>query len=315
MPKLPQGDFLLLVDASSYLHRAYHKLKKVTRMVDDREIGAIIGFSWSMMKLFRLNKTALGRRPRYGLVALDARGKNFRHEIYPLYKANRPGYEPGLEEQLPMLTTVADVFRVPWVRIPGFEADDIIATYVEMARREGLMTVIASSDKDLSQLVDDDVFLYDALADRNYDNDQTFDMTDSIMDAPAVLKKFGVWPYQMVDFQALTGDQVDNVPGAHQVGPKKAAELLKHFDTLDKIMLEADWGPDGFAFHSDRKIHARLLESYDNIFLSRELVTLDRHVSVPWTLDDLALQPANSYALKAFFREIESPQLERRVDF
>lgn len=310
--RLPDGEFLLLIDASSYIHRSYHVAKKVTLQSDGSEIGAIIGFCWSMMKLFRLNKTALKRRPSHGAVILDTRGRNFRHDIFPEYKANRQGYELGLEAQLPRLPDVAKAFNIPCIAMPGFEADDILATYARLACERDLMTVIASSDKDLMQLVGDvgkDVLMYDAMADRDADR---FENATAVVGPNEVFKKWGVWPEQMVDFQSLVGDSIDNIPGCPKIGPVKAAKLLAKFETLDNMYAEGEWGGQDFPNQPD---YNRIMEYRDQVMLSRDLARLRTDLDVPMTIDELKLRGARSYQLKDYFLSIEAPQLANRVDF
>ncbi|MDA5220984.1 DNA polymerase I, partial [Escherichia coli] len=146
---------------------------------------------------------------------LDHRGKNFRHSIYPDYKANRPPYEVALEDQLPLLPVVASAFGIPCIVTQGFEADDLIATLAAMCEDAGLGVVIASSDKDLCQLVTDNVIMYDAMHDKD---PERFDVSGALIDVDKVKEKWGVWPEQMIDLQALTGDTVDNVPGVPKIG-------------------------------------------------------------------------------------------------
>lgn len=308
--KIPDGDFLLLVDASSYFHRAYHAAAKTVRRADGQETGAIINFCWSMMKLLRLNRTAIGRRPSHAAIICDTRGKNFRHTIFPGYKANRAEYEDGLESQLHFIPTAADAFNLPCIGLDGYEADDIIATYADLAPREDLNVVIASSDKDLMQMVSESVFMYDAMKDRDFEHGR-YDASNSIIDIDAVRAKWGVWPWEMIDFQALVGDAVDNVPGVYGIGPKKAAALIKKFGTVEAIIEAADWGPEGF----NPKEHAAIVDSIEEIAMSKRLVELARNAPLELGVDDLRLHEADVRKLKAFFMDLEAPQLARRVDF
>lgn len=309
--RLPEGDFLLLVDASSYFHRAFHAMARLERRVDGMPVNAINGFCWTMMKLFFLEeKTAIERLPSHGAVICDTRGKNFRHDLYPEYKANRGEYHPDLSIQLPWIPRVAEAFDVPCVGLAGYEADDIIATYTAAAERDGLMVVIASSDKDLMQLVSDNVFLYDAMADKDRDRGMGYETT-ALKDVLAVKEKFGVMPWQMIDMQALVGDVVDNVPGVPKVGPVTAAKLLQRFGDLDRMLDDAEWGGDGFG---DRKMADKIYDHRDIIRLSRDLVRLDDNVPLDKTIDDLALRAPSPSKMKALFTELEFPQLVSRVD-
>lgn len=309
--ELPDGDFLLLVDASSYFHRAYHAATKTVRRSDNQETGAIINFSWSLMKIFRLNRTAIGRRPSHAAIILDppSRGQNFRHEIYPLYKAFRDEYEPGLKSQLTFIPEIADAFNIPCIAMDGWEADDIIATYADIAPREGLNVVIASSDKDLMQLVSGKVLMYDAMKDRD---PERFDNSNTLIGIDQVKDKWGVFPWEMIDLQAIMGDAVDNVPGVPGIGPVKAGRLLREFGSVEAMLEEADWGAERF---QNAKEHALIVEHSEAILLSKQLVELARNVPVELDIDDLRLTEADIHSLKEFFMSIEAPQLARRVDF
>lgn len=307
---IPEGDFVLLIDASSYFHRNFHTATKTVRRADGQETGAIIAFCWSLMKLIRLNKTMIGRRPSHAAVIMDSRGKNFRHDLYPRYKAQRSEYEPGLESQLPFIPDVADAFNLPCMKPDGFEADDVIATYADMAEREGLNVVIASSDKDFHQLVSGRVFIYDAMKDKD---PERFDVSRAIVDINGVFEKWGVWPWEFADLQALMGDKVDNVPGVPGIGPKKGAALLKKFASLEEMISEADFG-EVERFASEKEMRA-IAEHADDIRISRQLVELARNVPVPLDVDDLRLKQADIWKLKDFFMSLESPQLARKVDF
>jgi DNA polymerase-1 len=305
---MPEGDFLLLVDASSYFHRAYHASAKTIRRRDGQHTGAIITFCWSMMKIFRMNRTAMGRRPTHAAIIMDSRGKNFRHEIYPDYKANRNAYEDELEAQLPFIPAIAEAFNIPCIMMPGWEADDVIATYADIAPREGMNVVIASSDKDLMQLVGPKVFMYDAMKDRD---PERYDTSNAIIDTDAVFEKWGVFPWQMCDMQALMGDAVDNVPGVMGIGPKIAAKLIKQFGSFERVLDAAEWDSEGFT----PKMHINIIEAAEAVRVSRQLVELARNVPVEYEIDDLFLKNADIKRLKAFFMDLEAPQLEARVDF
>lgn len=308
---VPEGDFLLLVDASAYIHRAYHANNKTFRRSDDQETGAIIAFCWSMMKLFRLNRSAIGRRPSHAAIIMDSRAKNFRHQIYPLYKQNRESYEAGLESQLKFIPMAADAFNIPCIMVDGWEADDIIATYATIAPMEGMPVVIASSDKDFGQLVNEDVLIYDPMKDRDGRHGEQIDNSKALINTDAIKERWRVWPWQMIDLQALMGDTTDNIPGADGIGPVKGANLLKIFDTLEGVMKAADWSTDGFK----PKEHQAIMDAFDQLPMSKQLVTLSRTAPVPLEVDDLYLKGADSRKLKQFFLDLEAPQLERRVDF
>ena len=205
---------LCLIDGSSYLYRAFHALPSLTAG-DGLPTGAVFGVANMVRRLVEQ------QRPDYLAVIFDAPGKNFRHESYAEYKANRPPMPDDLRTQLDPLDELIDALGVKRVRVPGVEADDVIATLVRDARRQGLPVLISSGDKDLAQLVDDGVVLEDSMQEKRYDPD-------------AVAEKFGVAPGLVGDLLALTGDTSDNIPGVEKVGPKTAAKWLNQYGSLDR---------------------------------------------------------------------------------
>jgi len=307
---IPDGDFLLIVDASAYFHRAFHTATRTLRRGDHQETGAIISFCWSLMKLYRLNKTLLGRRPSHSVIVMDVRSKNWRHEIYVDYKAQRPEYDPALDSQLPFIPAIAQAFNVPCVQIEGWEADDVVATYAHMAEKAGLNVIIASSDKDFCQLVSPRVMMYDAMKDKD---PERFDNTMAIIGIDQVKEKWGVFPWNFLDLQAIMGDNIDNIPGVPSLGPKKAAALLKEFGTIEDMIDAADFG-EVERFKNEKEMRL-ILDNIEELRISKRLAELSREVPVPFTLDQLRLRDAHPRVLKEFFMSIEAPQLERRVDF
>lgn len=307
----PRNDYLLLIDASSYIHRAYHALPKLTRQSDGMPTGALYGLCNSIMKMVRLNWTAIDRLPSYVGVIQDFRGKNWRHGLYPEYKSNRTGYDEALEAQLPWITTISKTFGLPSISAQGYEADDIIATYTSMALDENIDVVIATSDKDLCQLIyanygEASVIIYDAMRDKGRE-----DNTGALIGYDGVVEKFGVRPDQVGDFLALTGDTVDGVPGVPGIGPKSAARLLTKFDTLDKIISEAEWDAGEF---KSAKEHQAIFDHIDQIRLSRKLVDLDYAVPVDVTISDMRLRQVESRLLRSMLMDLEFMSLLERVD-
>lgn len=308
MSLAPKNDFLLLIDASSYIHRAFHALPRTVRQSDGLPTGALAGFCNSLLKLTRLNWTAINRLPRYAAIVCDYRGRNFRHDLHPEYKANRKSYDEALLQQLPWIEPIARAFALPVIMVPGYEADDVIATYCEAATWEGIDVVVAASDKDMYQLVtvEDDyrIILYDAMRDKREDE------RSPLIGPDEVYSKFGVYPRKMVDVQALIGDSVDNVPGVPKIGPKTAARLINQFNDVFTLIDEADWGNEDIP----KKDIARIIEHKDQILLSRKLVTLNREVPVPFDIAQLELEIAPSFELRSLLMDLEFVHLVDRVD-
>lgn len=306
----PKNDYLLLVDGSSFIHRNYHALPKLTRQSDGLQTGALYGFANTMLKLFRLNWTALEKLPKYGAVILDIRGKNWRHDLYPDYKAQRKPYEADLLEQLPHIPTIAAGFNVPAFGAQGWEADDIIASYVAAADEAGLDVVIASSDKDLCQLVGEydgvSVIMYDGMKDKGRE-----DCAMALVGEDIVYQKMGVWPNQVGDFLALTGDTVDNVPGVPGIGPKKAAALLAEFDTLSNIIEAAEWDPGRFKSKIECQ---KIIDHQRDILLSRKLVELSTQAPMAASIAELELKMPDTYQLRALMMDYEFQSLVDKCD-
>ena len=287
---------LYLVDGSAYIFRAYHALPALTRKSDGAPVGAISGFCNMLWKLLTdaqdAAQTEIGV-PTHFAVVFDHKGDTFRNEIYSEYKANRGAPPEDLVPQFPIIRDATRAFGLPCLEQVGFEADDIMATHARLAEEAGAETVIVSSDKDLTQLVTDKVVMFDP-------------MKNKIIDTDAVIEKFGVTPDKMIDLQALMGDSTDNIPGAPGIGPKTAQQLLETFGTLDALLERTD--------EIKQKKRRETLETcQDDIFMSRQLVTLDQHVPVPDDPASFGVTPFDHSQLVAFLEEMEFTTLTRRV--
>src|SRR5262249_9271885 len=211
-PKKPkQGDHVFLVDGSSYIFRAYHALPPLNRKSDGLQVNAVLGFCNMLWKLLRDMKPE--DQPTHLAVVFDLSEKTFRTEMYPDYKAHRPDPPDDLRPQFPLIREAVRAFDLPCLEQQGFEADDLIATYARGACEVGASCTIVSSDKDLMQLVNDCVIMYDTMKDRKIGRAE-------------VKEKFGVGPEKVIEVQALIGDSTDNVPGVPGIGVKTAAQLI-----------------------------------------------------------------------------------------
>jgi DNA polymerase-1 len=256
---MSQSEKLCLVDGSSYLYRAFHALPSLTDS-HGHPTGAIFGVANMLRRLIE------SERPDHVAVVFDAPGKNFRHEMYPDYKANRPPMPDDLRCQIEPLYELIDAMGVRRVAIEGVEADDVIATLARQGAHRGLDVLISSGDKDLAQLVDDRVSLEDTMQERRYDSGE-------------VRSKFGVGPELVADYLALTGDSSDNIPGVEKVGPKTAAKWLNHYGDLDAVIAHAD--------EIGGKVGEHLRAALDTLPLSRRLVALDDQVDLEWSAESL----------------------------
>ena len=250
---------LLLVDGSSYLYRAFHALPEL-QSPRGEPTGAIYGV------LNMLRRLSADHKAQARACVFDARGPTFRDLEYPEYKANRPPMDESLAAQIEPLKEAVAALGWPVLAIEGVEADDVIATLAEEAKKKGWRSVISTGDKDLAQLVDEQVTLVNT-------------MSNETLDAEGVRRKFGVSPDQIVDYLALTGDAVDNVPGVDKVGPKTAAKWIQQYGSLDAVMQHAGEIPG--------VVGENLRKTLDWLPKGKRLLTVQRDVQLPVTLEDL----------------------------
>ncbi|MBB1179791.1 DNA polymerase I [Pseudomonas sp. FW305-3-2-15-E-TSA4] len=282
---------LWMIDASAYIFRAYHALPPLTRKSDGLPVGAVQGYCNMLWKLLKDMKGADG--PTHLVAIFDHSEKTFRNDLYDQYKAHRPPAPEDLVPQFPLVREATAAFGVHCVELPGYEADDLIATYACKARDAGGEAVIVSSDKDLMQLIGGGVVMWDPMKDRR-------------LAEPEVFEKFGVGPEKMVDLQALIGDSVDNVPGAPGIGPKTAAQLLDEYGDLDTLLARA-------GEIKQPKRRETLINFADQIRLSRELVRLTCDAPAPEPIEDFAVRDPDPETLSAFLDKMEFRSLQRRV--
>ncbi|MGE0722854.1 MAG: DNA polymerase I [Alphaproteobacteria bacterium] len=266
---------LYLVDGSGFIFRAFHALPPLTRP-DGTPVGAVLGFTNMLMKL--LNETDADAVA----VIFDASAHTFRNELYPEYKAQRPDPPPELIPQFALVREATAAFSVPGIESDGYEADDIIATYACEANRRGIEVTIVSSDKDLMQLVDGGIRMFDPIKNRPIGPDE-------------VREKFGVGPDKVIDVQALAGDSVDNVPGVPGIGVKTAAELINTYGDLDTLLARA-------GEIKQPKRRESLIANADKARISRDLVRLKQDVPGLPPLESLGVRSADLERLEEFLR-------------
>ena len=269
---------IFLIDGSSYLYRAFHAMPPLTTSTG-LPTGAVKGVTNMLRNLRKENPDA------YYLSIFDAKGKNFRHDLYKDYKANRPPMPEELREQLSPLKEICNAMGMPVIEIPKVEADDVIATLAEMGARQGMPIVISSLDKDLMQLVEDPLIKM-----MNTMNNQVYDVA-------GVEGKFGVHPNQIIDYLALVGDTSDNVPGVPKVGPKTAVKWLSEFKTIKGIIENADslTGVVGQNFR----------DSISDLDRNVELVTLKKDVDLKISLENLLEAKEDQDELNKLFTYLE----------
>src|SRR5712692_2688605 len=286
-----KGDHVFLVDGSSYIFRAYHALPPLNRKSDGLQVNAVLGFCNMLWKLLRDMKPE--ERPTHLAVVFDKSEKTFRTEMYSQYKANRTEPPDDLRPQFPLIRAAVRAFELPCLEQAGFEADDLIATYVRQACEAGASATIVASDKDLMQLVNDCVVMYDTMKDKK-------------IGIPEVIEKFGVPPEKVIEVQALIGDSTDNVPGVPGIGVKTAAQLIGEYGDLETLLARAS------EIKQDKR-RQTLIDNAEQARLSKRLVTLDDHVKLDVPLADLAVHDPDYKRLIAFLKAMEFASLIRRV--
>lgn len=268
---------LYLVDGSGYIFRAYHQLPPLTNQ-HGQPVGAVYGYTTMLWKLAEELGKAEG--PTHMAVILDKGSHTFRNDMYDQYKAHRPPAPEDLVPQFPMIRDATRAFSLPCIEEAGFEADDIIATYTRAAVAAGWNVTIVSSDKDLMQLIQPGVDMYDT-------------MKNERRGADYVVGKFGVLPHQLGDVLALMGDSVDNVPGVPGIGPKTASKLITEYGDLESVLAAAP-------AMKKSKMQENLIAHTDMARLSRRLVALHDSMDLPEPLEDLTLKGIPKEPLQQF---------------
>src|ERR1700683_3473412 len=287
---LKKGDHLFLVDGSGYIFRAYHALPPIARKSDGLQLNAVFGFCNMLWKLLRDMKAE--DKPTHLAVVFDLSEHTFRTDMYPAYKAHRPDPPDDLRPQVPLIREAVNAFDLPCLEQKGFEADDLIATYVREACEAGATATIVSSDKDLMQLVNDYVVMFDTMKDKRIGRAE-------------VIEKFGVPPDKVIEVQSLIGDSTDNVPGVPGIGVKTAAQLIGEYGDLETLLKRA-------GEIKQEKRRQSLIEHAGNARLSKKLVTLDDRVKLAVPLGDLAVHEPDYKRLIAFLKAMEFNSLMRR---
>jgi len=290
MSKIKKTDHYYLIDGSGYIFRAYYALPPLTRKSDGLPVGAVSGFCNMLFKLLEDSKSNDNdEKPTHFAVIFDSARKNFRNEIYSEYKGNRSDAPDDLVPQFDYIRKSVLAFNLPSIELINYEADDLIATYVEQILSAGSKATIVSSDKDLMQLFKKNVRIYDP-------------MKNKFITVEDVNSKFGVNPESVIDVQALAGDSVDNVPGVPGIGVKTAAELINEYGTLENLLKNAK-------NIKQNKRRETLIENKDKALISKKLVTLKKDVPVKNKLNEFELKQIDRNKLYNFLREMEFNRL------
>ncbi|USD41090.1 DNA polymerase I [Vibrio sp. SCSIO 43135] len=282
MARIPDNP-LILIDGSSYLYRAFHAYPGTMSNGDipTNAVYGVVNMLRSMMRQFSSDRIA---------VIFDAKGKTFRDDMYPEYKANRPPMPDDLRCQIEPLHNVIRAMGLPLISIPGVEADDVIGTLAAQASKAGMPVLISTGDKDMAQLVDDNVTLINT-------------MTNVVMDREGVIEKFGIPPELIIDYLALMGDKVDNIPGVPGVGDKTATALLQGIGGLDKLYENLDdIAPLGF--RGSKTMAKKLVDNKENAELSYELATIKLDVELEETPESLLKAEPNKDELIKLYGQL-----------
>ena len=279
---------LYLVDGSAYLYRAYF-VPALQRLKNDK--GEPTGMIYGVINM--VNRMLSEYQPEHMAVVFDAPGKTFRHDIYDQYKATRPPMPDDLRSQIQPTKDIIKALGIPLVEVPGVEADDVMGTLGVMASELGFKTVISTGDKDLAQLVNDDVMLIDT-------------MRNTVLDFDGVVEKFGVMPSQIIDYLTLVGDTSDNIPGVNKVGPKTAVKWLKEHQSLENIIKNSA--------NVKGKVGEYLREAIEReqVSLSKKLVTIDTQLKLDCKVDELIIQAEDPQELNRLSQQCSIKSLQRQ---
>jgi len=294
MSVIKKTDHFYLIDGSGYIFRAYYALPPLSRKSDGLPTGAVNGFCTMLYKLLEDSRSDDSKnKPTHFAVIFDSARKNFRNEIYKDYKANRTEAPEDLAPQFEYIRKSVEAFNLISAEMLNYEADDLIATYVDQILKSGAKVTIISADKDFMQLVKPGVRLYDP-------------MKSKVLGNKEVKEKFGVEPNKVIDVQALAGDSSDNVPGVPGIGIKTAAELINKYKSLEKLLEKAHEIPQN-------KRRETILENKNKAILSRKLVELKSDVPVKQKIETFALKKIDKEKLYDFLREMEFNRLLSQV--
>ncbi len=290
MSKIKKNDHYYLIDGSGYIFRAYYALPPLSRKSDGLPTGAVNGFCNMLFKLLEDSKSEDNKeKPTHFAVIFDSARKNFRNEIYSDYKANRADAPDDLIPQFDYIRKSVLAFNLPSIELLNYEADDLIATYVEYILKAGAKVTIVSSDKDLMQLYKKNVRIYDPMKNKFINNDD-------------VIKKFGVNPDKVIDVQALAGDSSDNVPGVPGIGVKTAAELISNYGSIENLL-------NNLEKIKQNKRRETLIENKDKAIISKKLVTLKKDVPIKVEPSDFLIKKIDKEKLYTFLRDMEFNRL------
>lgn len=269
---------VFLVDGSSYLHRAYHAIGRLSNS-KGFPTNVVLGFTKMLLKLLQ------EKHPRYIAIVFDAKGPTFRHEIYEEYKANRPPMPEDLAVQIPLVKKVIEALNIKMLEVEGYEADDIIGTLARKCQEQGHEVIMVTGDKDFRQLISRMAIMWDT-------------MKDKVTGFQSLKTEYGLDPSQFIDVMGLSGDSSDNIPGVPGIGEKTAIKLIKEFGSLEKVLESID-------LIKGKKLKENLRENVESALLSKKLVTINQDVPLEVDIKGLAIGEPDRQKLSELFRELE----------
>src|SRR6056297_3334916 len=276
---MAEPNTIYLIDGSAFLYRAFHAIRSLATS-KGHPTNATFGFTRILLKLLK------DKQPGYAGVFFDVKGPTFRHKMFDEYKANRPPMPEELSIQIPDIKAIIKALNIPIIEKTGYEADDLVGTYARIAQAQGFKVVMVTGDKDFIQLITDDCTLWDP-------------MKETITDRSDVKAEMGIDPEQFIDVLGLAGDSSDNIPGVKGVGVKTAVKLIAEYGSINRIYNNLD------QLKKKKKLHENLTASKEIVDLSRDLVTIDRHVDVKQFLDDFQLQEFDTRKAFELFQSFE----------
>ena len=279
---------LYIIDGSSYIFRAYFGIRQFLSTSKGFPTNALYGF------INMLQKVVKDEKPDFLCVAFDSKEKTFRHDIYPDYKANRDAPPEDLVKQFPYFEPLVEAYNISSIRVPGFEADDIIGTLALKGSKAGYHVVIVSGDKDMMQLVSPKVEMLDTMKNKRFGIKE-------------VEEKFGVPPEKVIEVMGLMGDSSDHIPGVKGVGPKTATELIQKYGSIDGLYKSIDE-------IEKKKLKEKLVQDKEKALLSRRLVTIDTEMELDCSFEDLQVRPSKNEDLKKLFSEFEFSSMLSGLD-
>ncbi|MDR2778562.1 MAG: hypothetical protein LBB13_03655 [Rickettsiales bacterium] len=283
-----QSKSLILVDGYSFFFRAYFALKNIKKRSDGLAVNGIYGFTRMLIKL------VIDLKSTHIAVVFDTGGKNFRHSIFPDYKSNRPPVPEDMIPQFPLLREVTSAMGIRTIEKEGYEADDVIATLAKKAKLEGYEVLIISNDKDLFQLADYDISLYDVKENKKIGPNE-------------VTEKWKVKPEQLLGVLSLMGDKSDNVPGVPSIGQKTATNLMREYGSLENLV-------NNIESVKPEKTKITLKNNLDKLSLSKQLITLNDHLVLNITIEDLLLKNFDPLKLRNFLYKMEFNSIAREIE-